>query len=87
MYSYLSSWFFSPVEEEIEVSAKTKQDRHLLLKEVKQFDKKILLAVPQSLEEFVGEKKPSKIFTFKRTEKKNDKKRSRNRKRRKSSNQ
>ena len=83
MYSYLSSWFFSPVEQEIEVSPKTKQNRHHLLKEVKQFDKKILLAVPQSLETFIGERKESKIFTFKRTEKK---KRSRNRKRKKSNN-
>lgn len=83
MYSYISSWFFNPTEEEIEVSPKTKQKRYNVLKEVNQFDKSILLPVPQSIQEFTQERKPSKIFTFKRTEKK---KRQRKRKRRKSSN-
>ena len=82
MYSYISSWFY-PVEEEIVVSPKTKNNRHNVLKEIRSFDKNILLAVPQSLETFIGERKESKIFTFK---KKNDKKRTRKRRRRKSSN-
>jgi hypothetical protein len=81
MYSYISSWFFEDKEQDIEVSPKTKQNRYNVLKEVKQFDKNILLAVQQSLEDFVGETKENKIFTFKRTEKKNDKKRTRTRKR------
>lgn len=83
MYSYIASWFFNPTEEEIEVSPKTKQKRYKVLKEVNQFDKSILLPVPQSIQEFTQQRKPSKIFTFKRTEKK---KRVRKRKRRKSSN-
>ena len=86
MYSYIASWFFNPTEEEIIVSPKTKQNRYNVLKEVNQFDKSILLPVPQSIQEFTQERKPSKIFTFKRTEKKNDKKRTRKRKRKKSSN-
>jgi len=86
MYSYISSWFFNPTEEEIIVTPKTKQNRYNVLKEVNQFDKSILLPVPQSIQEFTQERKPSKIFTFKRvTEKKNDKKRVRKRKRKKSS--
>ena len=84
MYSYISSWFFNSTEDEIIVTPKTKNNRYKVLKEVNQFDKSILLPVSQSLEEFVGEtRKPSKIFTFKRTEKK---KRQRKRKRKKSSN-
>jgi len=83
MYNYITSWFFAEEEKPIEVTPKTKQNRYNVLKEVNQFDKSILLPVSQSLEEFVGEtKKPSKIFTFKRTEKK---KRVRKRKRKKSS--
>ena len=78
MYSYIASWFY-PVEEEIVVSPKTKNNRHNVLKEIRSFDKKILLAVPQSLETFLEERKENKIFTFK-------KKRSRNRKRKKSNN-
>ena len=79
MYSYIASWFFEDKEDEIIVTPKTKQNRYNVLKEVKQFDKTILLPVQQSLEDFVGEKKPSKIFTFKRISEK--KKRSRTRKR------
>lgn len=87
MYSYIASWFFEDKDDEIIVTPKTKQNRHNVLKEIRSFDKKILLAVPQCLEEFIGERKESKIFTFKKvTEKKNDKKRSRKRKRKKSSN-
>ena len=83
MYSYITSWFFAEEEKTIEVTPKTKQNRYNVLKEVNQFDKSILLPVPQSIQEFTQERKPSKIFTFKRTEKK---KRQRKRKRRKSSN-
>jgi len=86
MFNYIfGNWFFSPVEDEIIVSPKTKQNRYNVLKEVKQFDKNILLAVPESLEDFVGDTKENKIFTFRRSEKKNDKKRTRKRKRKKSS--
>ena len=85
MFNYIfGNWFFSPVEEEIIVTPKTKQNRYNVLKEVKQFDKTILLPVPQSIEEFTQEKKPSKIFTFKRTSEK--KKRVRKRKRKNSNN-
>ena len=77
MYSYIASWFFEDKEDEIIVTPKTKQNRYNVLKEVKQFDKTILLPVPQSIEEFTQEKKPSKIFTFRISEKK---KRSRTRK-------
>jgi len=81
MLSYIfGNWFFEDKEQEIEVSPKTKQNRYNVLKEVKQFDKNILLAVPESLEDFVGDTKENKIFTFK---KKNDKKRTRTRKRKK----
>jgi len=84
MYSYIASWFFEDKEQEIEVTPKTKQNKYNVLKEVKQFDKSILLPVPQSIQEFTQERKPSKIFTFKRVTEK--KKRVRKRKRRKSSN-
>jgi hypothetical protein len=83
MYSYISSWFFTEEEKPVEVSPKTKNNRHNVLKEVRSFDKKILLAVPQSLEEFVGERKESKIFTFKRV---TEKKKRVRRRRKKSSN-
>ena len=83
MYSYITSWFFAEEEKTIEVTPKTKQNRYNVLKEVNQFDKSILLPVPESLDTFIGKRKESKIFTFKRTEKK---KRQRKRKRRKSSN-
>ena len=84
MLSYIfGNWFFNPTEDEIIVTPKTKQNRYKVLHEVNQFDKSILLPVPQSIQEFTQERKPSKIFTFKRTEKK---KRQRKRKRRKSSN-
>ena len=84
MLSYIfGNWFFNPTEEEIIVSPKTKQNRYNVLKEIKSFDSTILLPVPESLDTFIGKRKPSKIFTFKRTEKK---KRVRKRKRRKSSN-
>jgi len=87
MLSYIfGNWFFNPTEEEIIVSPKTKQNRYNVLKEIKSFDSTILLPVPESLDTFIGKRKPSKIFTFKRTGKKNDKKRVRKRKRRKSSN-
>ena len=82
MYSYISSWFFNPTEEEIEVSPKTKNNRYNVLHEIKSFDPTILLPVPQSIQEFTQQRKPSKIFTF---QKKNDKKRTRKRKRKKSS--
>ena len=84
MFNYIfGNWFFSPVEDEIIVSPKTKQNRYNVLKEVRSFDSSILLPVPQSIEEFTQEKKPYKIFTFKRTEKK---KRVRKRKRKNSNN-
>jgi hypothetical protein len=80
MLSYIfGNWFFNPTEDEIIVTPKTKQNRYKVLKEVNQFDKSILLPVPQSIQEFTQERKPSKIFTFK-------KKRVRKRKRKKSSN-
>lgn len=83
MLSYIfGNWFFNPTEDEIIVSPNTKQNRYNVLKEIKSFDQTILLPVPQSIQEFTQERKPSKIFTFKRTEKK---KRSRKRKRKKSS--
>lgn len=83
MLSYIfGNWFFNPTEEEIIISPKTKQNRYNVLKEVNQFDKSILLPVPQSIQEFTQQRKPSKIFTF---QKKNDKKRTRKRKRKKSS--
>ena len=49
MYSYIASWFFSEEEKLVEVSPKTKQKRYKVLKEVNQFDKSILLPVPQSI--------------------------------------
>lgn len=65
MLTYISSWFFSPEEDEIVVTEEQKQNRYKLLKEIKSFDKSILLAVPQSLEEFTNQPK-KKLFTFKR---------------------
>jgi len=82
MYNYITSWFFAEEEKPIEVTPKTKQNRYNVLKEIESFDQTILLPVPQSIQEFTQERKPSKIFTFKRTEKK---KRVRKRKRKKSS--
>ena len=84
MYSYIASWFFEDKDEEIVVTPKTKQNKYNVLKEVNQFDKSILLPVPQSIQEFTQQRKPSKIFTFKRVTEK--KKRSRKRKRKKSNN-
>jgi len=77
MYSYISSWFFNPTEEEIIVTPKTKQNRYNVLKEIKSFDQTILLPVPQSIQEFTQQRKPSKIFTFKREKKKRQRKRKR----------
>jgi hypothetical protein len=83
MLSYIfGNWFFNPTEDEIIVSPNTKQNRYNVLKEIKSFDQTILLPVPESLDTFIGKRKPSKIFTFKRAEKK---KISRKRKRKKSS--
>lgn len=73
MLTYISSWFFSPVEDEIVVTEEQKRNRYEVLKEIKQFDKTILLPVPQSIEEFTNQPK-KKLFTFKRKRKRNRKK-------------
>jgi len=80
MFNYIFGYFLTPEEEEeIVASPTTKQNKYKLLNEIKQFDKNILLVVPQPLDDFLG-KNESKIFKFKIEE--NKKKRTRTRKRR-----
>jgi len=74
MLTYISSWFFSPIEDEVFVTEEQKQNRYKVLKEIKDFDKSNLLAVPETIENFIQQKKQSKIFTFKKKRKRKRKK-------------
>ena len=69
MFSFITSYFYNPAEDEIRPTEEDKQNRYNVLKEIKQFDKTILLPVKQSLEEFTQENK-KKLFTFKRRKRK-----------------
>lgn len=75
MFTYITSWFYNPAEELPEPTEEDKQNRYNVLKEIKQFDKTILLPVRQSIEEFTQENK-KKIFTFKRRKRKRKQKKS-----------
>ena len=77
MFSYIASYFYTPVEELPEPTEEQKRSRYEVLKEIKQFDKTILLPIPQSLEEFTNEPK-KKLFTFKRRKRKRQRKKSNN---------
>lgn len=77
MLTYISSWFYNPAEELPQPTEEQKQNRYKLLKEIRDFDSKILLAVPQSLEDFTNQSK-KKLFTFKRRKRKRNRKKSNN---------
>jgi hypothetical protein len=75
MFSFITSYFYNPAEDEIRPTEEQKQNRYKLLKEIKSFNIIHLLPVPQSIEEFTQENK-KKIFTFKRKKRKRKRKKS-----------
>ena len=71
MFTFITSYFYNTTEELPEPTDEEKRNRYNVLKEIKQFDKSILLS---RIECSIDNKK--KIFTFKRRWKKKRKKNS-----------